>query len=244
LRGHSKYGKDNIPGKAFAKEIFEGRSKRSQAQDLARFATVTDDVTIWLKAPNRFDLEGIDTPSAQAIFDKRSIRQKAVDLAKRAKKTRNLELWAGNVNRYDFDKVDTPGAKGKRVRKFRVLPKKEAEEHAKKQRLDKQKELDHQFLDGKISKQEYERKRTEGRKLPSSEEITQRAKEMFQEKQVKAGLPSITPEKSELSEAGLLQSAREDLMRTGAKVDSQVLEYVHNLNSELEPMGFRVVEID
>jgi hypothetical protein len=244
LRGHgSRYGKDNIPGRAFAQEIFEGRSKRSQAQDLARFATVTDDVTVWLHSPNRLDLEGIDTPSAQAIFDKRSVRQKAQDLARRAKKTKNLELWAGNVNRYDFDKIDTPGTKGKHVRRFRVMPKKEAEE-VKKKHLDKQKELDHQFLDGKISKEEYERKRTEGRKLPTSEQIAQRAKEMFQEKQAKAGLPNITPEKAELAEGGLLQVAREDLMRTESKVDSQVLEYVHNLNSELEPMGFKVVEID
>jgi hypothetical protein len=33
-------------------------------------------------------------------------------------------------------------------------------------------------------------------------------------------------------------------MRTQSKVDSQVLEYVRNLNAELEPMGFRVVEIE
>jgi len=218
--------KKGYPGINFAREIFEGRSERSKGQDLVRLAQIAPSVTIWLRDPSRWDLPGIDTPNAQRIFEHRSTRQKAQDLARRARKTKNIELWAGNVNRYDFDNVDTP-ARGKHVRRFRVMEK----EEAKKQEL-------------KRSESEKAKEKKAGRHLPTSEEITERATELFQEKQTKAGLPNISPEKSELAEAGLLQIAREDLMRTESKVDSQVLEYVHNLNSELEPMGFRVVEID
>jgi hypothetical protein len=55
--------------------------------------------------------------------------------------------------------LDSPRSSG--TRRFKVLPKKEAEK-VKEKRLAKQKEVDHLFLDGEISQQEYERRRTGG----------------------------------------------------------------------------------
>jgi hypothetical protein len=217
--------KKGYPGINFAKEIFEGRSERSKGQDLVRLAQIAPSVTIWLRDPSRWDLPGIDTPNAQRIFEHRSTRQKAQDLARRARKTKNIELWAGNVNRYDFDNVDTP-ARGKHVRRFRVMEK----EEDKKQELKKT-----------------ETKKTEEKKhtLPSKQQIIERAQELHMQKEVKQGLPAISAEESELKESGEFEKARSELMRgEKSKADAQIESYVHDLNSELEGMGYRIVPID
>lgn len=243
LHGKGYGSRDKYPGinkavdfrksdKIVAEMAFAARSKRSQSQDLIRMAPVTDNLEVWLHNPNRYDFQGVDTADPKLIFSHKSKRAQAADLAKAAKRV-PLEIWIRDTAHADLEGVDTKNAKQgstvKRervVRKFKVMPKEEAKKH------------------DELKKAETKKTEEKGHHLPSSEEINARAVEMFQEKQTKAGLPNVTPEKKELSEAGLLQAARQDLMTTSAKVDSQVLEYVHNLNSELEPMGFRVVEID
>lgn len=206
--------------KNLAKVVFESRSQRSQAQDLVRLAQIAPNVQVWLKDPSRWDIPNVDTPDAQRIFEHRTTRQKAQDLARRAKKTRNIELWMGNINKMDIQGVDTP-PKGKRVKRFRVMEKEEGKK----------------ILEGKIKE-----KKEPTHKLPTKEEILERAQERFQEKQAKEGLPSITAEEQELKESGLFEVARSELMRgEKSKADAQIEEYVHNLNSELEPMGYTIV---
>lgn len=219
--------KRGYPGINFAKEIFEGRSERSKAQDLVRLAQIAPDVTIWLKDPSRWDLKGVDTPQAARIFEHRTTRQKAQDLARRAKKTKNIELWAGNVNRYDFGNIDTP-ARGKhvrRLRRFRVMEKEQAKQELKKAETKKTDEKKHT--------------------LPSKQQIIERAQELHMEKEVKEGLPAISAEESEFKESGEFEEARSELMRgEKSKADAQIESYVHDLNSELEGMGYRIVPID
>jgi len=217
----------SYPGITVAGEVFESRSERAKTMDLLKMAEIAPNVTAWLQCPNRLDLLGLDTPDAALVFSHRSKRSQAQDLARAARRKVPVEVWIADPSKVDLKRIDTPSSKKPKPRRFKVVEK----EEGKKLELKKAE-----------SKKVEEEK--QGRHLPTSEEITERAVELFQEKQAKAGLSSITPEKNELAESGLFEIARQDLMRTGSKVDSQVLEYVHNLNSELEPMGFRVVEID
>jgi hypothetical protein len=220
---HGRGNRKRYPGINVAREAFEARSERSKGQDLVRLAQIAPNVQIWLKDPSRWDLPNVDTPDAQRIFEHRTTRQKAQDLARRARKTRNIELWMGNINKMDLQGVDTP-VKGKRVRRFRIMEKEEAKKI---------------LLEEKVKE-----KRESTRKLPTKEEILERAQERFQEKQAKEGLPAITAEEQELKESGLFEVARAELMRgEKSKADAQIEEYVHNLNSELEPLGFQVVPI-
>jgi hypothetical protein len=220
-RGQKRY---SDPGIKFAKQMFAGRSERSKGQDLVRLAQIAPDVTVWLKDPSRWDLKGVDMPQAERIFENRTARQKAADLAKRAKLTKDVELWMGNINRLDMKGVDSP-PKGKHIRRFRVMPKEEGK---------------------KLELKRAETKKTEEKKhtLPSTEQIIERAQQIHMEKAVKEGLPTISAEPSELRESGEFEEARAELMRgEKSKADIQIEEYVHNLNSELEPLGFQVVPV-
>jgi len=222
---HGRGCQKRYPGINVARQVFEERSARSRGQDLVRVAQIAPSVQVWLKDPSRWDLPNVDTPDARRIFEHRSTREKAQDLARRARKTKNIELWAGNVNRYDFDNIDTP-PEGKHIRRFKVMPKEEGK---------------------KLELKRTESKKTEEKKhtLPSKEEILQRAQEMHKEELVKGGLPALSAEESELKESGTFEEARTDLMRgEKSKADAQIEGYIHDLNSELEPMGYRVVEID
>lgn len=130
----------------------------------------------------------------------------------------SVEVWIGDPSRFDVKGVDTP--RGQKPRRFKPVPKAEAE------------------------KIEAEKKK-QGRKLPTKAEILERAQEIHKEKEVKQGLPALSAEESELKESGEFETARTDLMRgEKSKADAQIESYVHDLNSELEPMGYRVVEID
>jgi hypothetical protein len=218
-----------------AEIAFEARSDRSKSQDLIRLAKIAPNISVYLKQPNRFDFPEIDTPDAKLIFKHKSRREQAADLAKLAKLA-PIEVWIEKTNRYDIENVDTPprgkavppteqkSAEPKTVKRFQVIKKKVAEK-----------------LKLKPAREDAEKPT---RKMPSKAEIQQRAKELYMEEQAKSGLPSITPETSELRENGLLLKAQHELMRgEDSKVESQVLEYVDQLKQELEPMGFSIVPI-
>jgi hypothetical protein len=222
-----------------AETVFSQRSKRSQSQDLIRMATITPSLEVWLKNPNRYDFAGVDTPDPNLIFSHKTKRAQAADLARAAKRKVPLEVWIKDTAHADLKGVDTKNAK--HVRKFKVVPKKTAEK-AKKSKLEKQKELDHEFLDGKISKEEYERKRTGGR-MPKKEEIIEKAQEIHKEQLAKEGLPALSATEQELKESGTFEEARADLMRgETTKADSAMLQYIDDLRRELEPFGFDIVE--
>jgi hypothetical protein len=211
---------------AAAKMLFENRSQRSQTQDLLRLAPIAPNIEVYMAAPNRYDWPGVDVPDPALIFSHKTRREQASDLAKLAGKA-PLEIWIEHTNRYDFDNIDTPrGGKAvplveqktavtKTVRRFHILKKKIAEPAREEPT----------------------------RKMPSKAEIEQHAREIFMEEQAKTGLPSITPEVSELREAGLIQKAQAELMRSETTVaDSQVEQYIHDLGAELEPLGYAIVQ--
>jgi hypothetical protein len=194
--------------------------------DLLKMAEIAPNVSAWLKCPNRLDLPGLDTPNAALVFSHRSKRSQAQDLARAAKKKVPVEVWIGDPSRFDVKGVDTPGSQKPKPRRFKVVEKE---------------------IGKKLELKRAESKKTEEKKhtLPSKEEILQRAQEMHKEELVKKGLPALSAEESELKESGTFEEARTDLMRgEKSKADAQIEGYVHDLNSELEPMGYRVVEID
>jgi hypothetical protein len=195
--------------------------------DLLKMADIAPSVSAWLRCPNRLDIPGLDSPDAALVFSHRSKRSQAQDLARAARRKVPVEVWIGDPSKVDLKGVDTPTSKKPKPRRFKVVEKSEAKK-----------------LELKRTEAEKTETKEKRHTLPTSEEITERATEMFQEKQTKAGLPNITPEKSELAEAGLLQIAREDLMRSESKVDSQMLQYIDDLRHELEPLGFDIVERD
>jgi len=206
------------PGIRVAQEAFESRSQRAKTMGLLKMAEIAPSVSAWLKCPNRLDIPGLDTPNAALVFSHRTRRSQAQDLARAAKKKVSVEVWIGDPSRFDVKGVDTP--RGQKPRRFKPVPKAEAE------------------------KIEAEKKK-QGRKLPTKAEILERAQEIHKEKEVKQGLPALSAEESELKESGEFETARIDLMRgEKSKADAQIEGYVHDLNSELEPMGYKVVEID
>lgn len=188
--------------------------------DLLKMAEIAPSVSAWLKCPNRLDLPGLDTPNAALAFSHRSKRSQAQDLARAAKKKVPVEIWIGDPSKVDLKGIDTPGSRKSKPRRFKPVLKAEAE------------------------KIEAEKKK-QGQKLPTKAEILERAQEIHKEKEVKQGLPALSAEESELKESGEFETARTDLMRgEKSKADAQIEGYVHDLNSELEPMGYKVVEID
>jgi len=223
---HGRGGQKRYPGINVAKEAFEARSKRSKTQDLLKMAEIAPNVSAWLKCPNRLDLPGLDTPDAAMIFARRSKRSQAQDLARAARRKVPVEVWIGDPSRVDLQGVDTPGSKKPKPRRFKVVE----EEEGKKLELKRAE-----------SEKTGEKKHT----LPSKQEIIERAQQIHMEKEAKQGLPTISAEESELKESGEFEEARADLMRgEKSKADAQIEGYIHDLNSELEPMGYRVVEID
>lgn len=234
--GRSKgYGRDKYPGikllgeeshksdKQRAQIAFDARSERSKSQDLVQLAEITPDLQAWLRSPNRLDFQGVDTPNARLIFTHKSRQAQAADLARAAKRKVPLEIWIKDTAHADLLGVDTKTAKhGSTEKPHRIVRKFKIEKKG--------------MVPRKL-------KRPEGRKLPTTEEIVKKATETFKEEQAKKGLPSITPEVSELKEAGLITKARDDLMRTEAKVSSQIEQYVHELNEQLEPEGYTIVPI-
>jgi hypothetical protein len=139
--------------------------------------------------------------------------------------------------------VDTPPSKN--TKKPTVIPAKTrkykvAEKAKAKKELEKAEKKEEQTLKSKQPKKE--KKKTEGRKLPTKAEIIERATEMHLEDQARQGLPTITPEESELKESGLFKEAQNELMRgIDSIVDPQVEKYIHELKDELEPHGYNIV---
>jgi hypothetical protein len=214
---HGRGVQKRYPGINLAKQVFAEKSKRSQTQDLLKMAQIAPNISAWLKCPNRLDLPGLDTPDAALVFAHRSKRSQAQDLARAARQKVPVEVWIGDPSRFDIKGVDTPSSK--KPRRFKPVPK----EDAKK----------------------IEAEKKQGRKLPTKGEILERAQAIHKEELVKQGLPAISAEEGELKESGTFEEARVDLMRgEQSKADAQIEGYIHDLNSELEPMGYRVVEID
>lgn len=77
--GNQKHGGSSWRGSgkakratSLAKKSFEGRSKRSQAQDLHKYAEIAPNINAYLKTPGEYDWQGIDTPDKLAGLAKKS----------------------------------------------------------------------------------------------------------------------------------------------------------------------------
>lgn len=220
-----------------AKKAFEERSSRSKALDLVKMAEIAPNITAYIRSPNRYDWRGVDTVDPSLVFEHKSVKAKVADLSKLAKRTKDVEVWFKHTAEYDMQGIDTPPNNKKRARvpekttRFKVVTKKEAKQEAEK------------VL--KVAGQEQTKtEKAKGRKLPSREEILQRAKEMFMDYQARLQLPTTTPELEELQELGLIQRAQSELMRSESTIaDEHILKYVDELRVELEPMGFAIVPL-
>jgi hypothetical protein len=60
--GRGKHDADTL----MAQRNFESRSKRSQIQDLHRFATIAPNIHMYLKSPEKYDWKGVDDPNILA----------------------------------------------------------------------------------------------------------------------------------------------------------------------------------
>jgi hypothetical protein len=201
-----------------AEMVFASRNKRSQTIDRVKLGELGASLEAWLQSPTRLELPGFDSPNGRLIFSQKSRQDQVTDLLKAAKKT-PLEIWIKDTKTIDIKNAKPQAPRERVVRRFKVQKK--------------------GLLERKPKKPE-----PLGRKLPTSEEIIQKAKENVMEQNAKKGLPPITPEVSELRETGEISKARDELMRTEATTRSQIEQYVHDLNEQLEPEGFRVVPID
>jgi phage gp29-like protein len=193
-------------------------------------APLAPSLDVYLKAPNKYDFPNVDQPDPQLIFSHKTHRQQAADLAKLATKA-PVEVWVRNTARHDIENVDTPIHRKKRA----VLPAKTHKFRVKRKEVEK----------GELAEAEKPKeKKPRGRKLPTKEEILEKATEIAMINQVKQGIEPITPETSELLESGVFEEARRELM-TGEDtvVNTQILEYVDLLKTELEPMGFSIVPL-
>jgi hypothetical protein len=125
----------------------------------------------------------------------------------------------GDPSKVDLQGVDTPGSKKPKSRRFKVVEKE---------------------IGKKLELKRVTEEKKQGRKLPTKAEILERAQESHKVELVKHGLPVISAEEKELEESGMFEEARVDLMRgEKSKVDPQIEAYVHDLNGELEPLGFQ-----
>jgi hypothetical protein len=194
-------------------------------------APLAPSLDVYLKSPDRYDFPNVDTPDPKLIFSHKTHRQQAADLAKLATKA-PVEVWIRNTAEHDVQNVDTPIHRKRAVlpaktHKFKVKRKAEKEELAEAEKP-KEKKSKHR-----------------GRKLPTKEEILEKAKEISMIDQVKQGIEPITPEESELKETGLFEQARDELMRGEDTIISEdVLRYVDELKAELAPMGFTVTPLE
>jgi len=78
--------------------------------------------------------------------------------------------------------------------------------------------------------------------LPKKAEILERAVKKDLERQLRHGMPGITPEESELKESGIFQEAREDLMRDPAMVSEQ-LKYLNEMAGDMRLKMIPVKEL-
>lgn len=234
-----------------AQRNFESRSRRSQKQDLMKFAEIAPNITVYLHAPNEFDWRGVDAPDPHLIFENKNNREKARDLATLATKAKNVEMWVRDTSESDLKGVDTPGSKSMAVKpktkRFRVIKKTErkaeVEKELKKQ-LEKPKEPEKQELKAENNpiKEESEHK------LPSEEEIYNEAVRMWQKENASARhedfMPSTAPTRGELQEEGLLRAAQLSLMTNESTVaNRQTMDYIESVRSELNRIGFDVIPI-
>lgn len=74
---------------------------------------------------------------------------------------------------------------------------------------------------------------------PKKREILERARELAAERQMRQGLPIITPTERELKETGDFERARRDLMTTHGDIDAQQQGYIHGMADEL---GLKLIE--
>jgi hypothetical protein len=96
-RGSGKAKRDS----ALAKQSFENRSKRSQSQDLHKFADIAPNITVYLKAPCEWDWPGVDTPSKLAeLTRKGNVELVVKDSSKKDKlKTHRYKIKKKDANK-------------------------------------------------------------------------------------------------------------------------------------------------
>jgi len=234
-----------------AREAFEKRSMRSQAQDLVRMADIAPSLEAYLKAPNKYDFPNVDMPDPKLIFSHKTAREQAADLAKCATKA-PVEVWIKDTAKHDLEGVDTPNNKDKakiseKTRKFKVVKKEQKKAEVEKELKKAEEKTKAEVKE--LAKAEANNPIIESNhKLPSEAEILAEAQRLYQQENFKPiheeTMPETMPTKGELSEEGYLQTAKLNLMTKGdTKNERQVFDYVENIRNELQKIGFDVVPI-
>ena len=200
-RGSGKAKHDSV----LARESFESRSKRSQAQDLRMSAPIAKNIHAYLKAPTETDWLGVDSPSKLVEF---------------AKKDSQIEIR---------------DSKTKKTHRFKIVKKAEAKKEPEKQELKAE-------ANNPI-------KEESSHKLPSAKEILEKAQQLYMKDNgrmdFQEGVGTNLPERNELAEEGYLQKAKLALMTSEDTVASrQVGDYVENLRTELNKLGFEVIPME
>ncbi len=216
-----------------------------------KLATIAPSLSVYLANPNRYDWPNIDTPDAALIFSHKSKRAQAEDLAKAAHRE-PLEVWIKDTSESDLKGIDTPGSdktkpKTKpKTHRFKVTKKSEAEKTRKETKAKEIKEVRELV---KSEPNVVNMIEPTSRKLPSEQEILDRAQQLYMAENFKAvhneSMPETLPTKNELAEEGYLQTAKLDLMTSeNTKASRQVFDYVDSLRGELEKIGYTVIPLE
>jgi hypothetical protein len=215
-RGFHGFGKGKRDADTLAAQRnFESRSKRSQNQDLHRFATIAPNIEIYLKAPGKYDWKGVDDPNILAKIN---------TVTNLAKKT--------PVHMIVKD------GKAKKTHHFKIVKKSEAPKEVAKE-LAKIEELTKNELHNPIIDSHKLPSEAEILSKAQSLYMAENFKGKYED-----SAPEVLPTKSELREEGFLQKAKLDLMTSqDGKASREVFDYVDHLRGELEKIGFTVTPL-
>jgi hypothetical protein len=201
---------------ALARKNFESRSELSQKQDLHRFATIAPNIHIYLKSPNQYDWENVDTPN---ILEKINV------VTKLAKKT-PVHLVVKDDN-------------AKKTTHFKLIKKSEAKKEVEKE-IAKIEQLA-KSEDANNPLKEVHKLPTQAEILAEAQRLYMKdnGRMDYQE-----GVGTNLPERNELQEEGYLNRAKLSLMTSqDTQASRQVLDYVGKMREELSKLGFDVVPI-
>ena len=188
-------------------------------------------------------------------FKGRSKLSQAQDLHKYADIAPNIVAYLRSPSELDWQGVDTPS-------KLAELTKKGKVEMTIKDGSKKDKPKTHRFkvvkktdVKKEPEKQELKAeannpiKEESAHKLPSAKEILEKAQQLYMKDNgrmdYQEGVGTNLPERNELAEEGYLQKAKLALMTSEDTVASrQVGDYVENLRTELNKLGFEVIPME
>lgn len=199
-----------------AKQSFSLRSPQAQRMDMIRLAPLAPGIEAYLRSPNRYDWPGVD-----GLAD--SFPKQAEGIAKLSKEQPDVELI-----------VNSQGEGPAQTKKFKVIEKDKAKEETEKE----------------LKRVEEQADKTTKTNLPSAEEIYNEAIRLWRKENTKpiheGFLEDVAdPTRQELQEEGYLNQAKLKLMTSeDTEAARQTFDYVDNIRTELEKIGFTVIPIE